>query len=217
MKRVFFIDYENVAYKGLEKIEKLNIQDTVIIYFNKYYYDEKLAESIKANVKKFAGKVESYNLYSPDKNAMDFLLCSHLGYMAGKYEAGQRFYIVSNDKGYRSSIAHIKKLVPGIEIEQISSLSDIYRVEQIRENVKVLLADYTNSKKVISTTVEIMEQAKNLADLHNYLSHRLPKDGEKIYNIILPYYFELNPEIKERRDAIDAHMRKKEEAKESIG
>lgn len=201
MKRVFFIDYENIGPRGLDKIEKLNIQDTVILYFNKYYQDEKLADSVKERMKKFAGAVKSYELYAPDKNALDFVLCSHLGYMAGKYEAGQKFYIVSNDKGYRAAIGQVKQIAPGIEIEQISSLGDINKTEQIREHVRELLKDFSSSKKVISTTTEVMTHAKNLKDLHDYLAHKLPKDGQKIYGIILPYYLELNPELKEYREA----------------
>ena len=193
-------------------INRLSLHDTVVVFINQYYKKNNLNNAVFNQLKNFTGKTEIKKFHSPDKNALDFQLCTYLGYMAGKFEYGQRFYIVSKDKGYRSAIDMAKSLVPGIEVEQISGFNDIKNAEDLRKRVSEVLCRKYNSRKVISRTCEVMTQAENLKDLHDYLSHQLTKDGEDIYTLVKPLYLELHPDISEKiKSRENAEIRKEDE------
>ncbi len=92
----YFIDYENVKNLGLEGIEGLSENDTVIIFYSQnantitFETHKKLLAS-KANI-----VFEKVNIGY--KNALDFQLASYLGYFIGKtgeYEA--TYNLVTND------------------------------------------------------------------------------------------------------------------------
>ncbi|MBQ8941035.1 MAG: hypothetical protein IJ062_04300 [Firmicutes bacterium] len=92
----YFIDYENVKNLGLEGIDGLSENDTVIIFYSQnantitFETHKKLLAS-KANI-----IFEKVNIGY--KNALDFQLASYLGYFIGKtgeYEA--TYNLVTND------------------------------------------------------------------------------------------------------------------------
>ena len=92
----FFVDYENVKNLGLDGIETLSEEDTVIVFYSQnantitFETHKKICAS-KANV-----VFERVNVGL--KNALDFQLSSYVGYIIGKTEEyDAAYHLVTND------------------------------------------------------------------------------------------------------------------------
>lgn len=181
MKRFFLIDVENVGKAGLEGVDKvINCEDKVIM-FHAMIHSYKISEALMERVRMKAGVTEEVNMYMHTKNAMDFQLCTYLGYLVGENGTGGKYYIVSQDKGYQAAIEFIKSKFPEVIIEQVSNIKDIADAIDIIEEVKKLLPGY--SKKAISVVCTAICSTSDRRDYHNYLGSHLCKNGEELYNI----------------------------------
>lgn len=103
-------------------------------------------------------------------NALDFQLCSELGYRIGKYGSEVKYVIVSNDKGYDSIIDYWYKR--GIIIERIAPVSSSKDKMRKNNNFLVLVKDkstYINilvskgfNKRLAHNVISYIESHKNL-------------------------------------------------------
>ena len=100
MKMIFLVDGDNNIGTGLEGIDMLSEQDTVLIFYQKTGLAlskiQKLCAGTKANVQ----YVESVR---GGKNAIDFQIITELGVLVGRRETDYA-YVISQDKGYAASI-----------------------------------------------------------------------------------------------------------------
>lgn len=186
MKRVFLIDVENVGVKGLSSIERTVSNRDKVIVFHSYIHGDDISESIMEKIRNKAGVYEVIKTYTHTKNAIDFQICTYLGYMVKQEITGTTYYVVSSDKGYQASLEFLKKLEPAAKIKQISSTLEVAEEIDAIAEIKNILSGF--SKKAISVTTTAMQCTDSLSDYHNYICLKLKDDGPKIYNLTKELY-----------------------------
>lgn len=107
MKKIFFIDFENVGLNGLIGIEYLGEDDCVLIFSGQK--SPKLSLEDANRIYNSAVKVDIYINSLSRKNAIDFIISSYLGYYIGT-NAYDSYSIISKDKGYEPAISAIFEL-----------------------------------------------------------------------------------------------------------
>ncbi|WP_124101190.1 PIN domain-containing protein [Ruminococcus sp. Marseille-P6503] len=93
----YLIDFENVKSKGLNGIEHLCENDRVIIFYSEN--SDTISFDMHMKVMATPASVEYLKVRVGGKNALDFQLCSMMGFIAAK-EIYRYIFIVSNDKGF---------------------------------------------------------------------------------------------------------------------
>lgn len=101
----FYIDFENLHYRGLLGIDKLPKSDKVFIYCREpdkshilSFFSDKLL-NIRAGI-------EYRFITDLTKNALDFVLISDL---ASEYRKGNVCFVISKDKGFDAAIHNLQK------------------------------------------------------------------------------------------------------------
>ena len=178
MKRIFFVDYENVWERGLESIENIESTDRIVM-FHGHQRTRKITENVYQKLKQCAGCVEYVDLEMRTKNSMDFEICTYIGYLVGKYGTNTEYIIVSGDKGYDAAIEFIRKKEPDAKIKRIGSTKEAVDINELRAKVSDLLHD--EPRKVKSFTTEAMYKEETLKDYHDHLNSVLPQTGSMIY------------------------------------
>lgn len=190
MKRIFFIDIENVGNNGLKRIESLVQTDKLILFHGQHYHSERVSDKIMNHLRAMTGEVEIVSLQSYTKNAMDFQIVAYLGYLVGLNEAETKYYIVSGDTGYDAAIEFFHNKMPHVSIERIPSVGESIDREEVRKQVEDILSNY--AKKAIKVTTDAICATKNLKDFHNYLNSKLRDNGEKIYPLVKDLFMNLH-------------------------
>lgn len=119
---IYLIDYENVGEKGIEKVENINKEDIVVLFFNN---SSKITLKTIKDLNDTECRIELYSLGQKGKNALDFELVSYLGYLI-KENPKDNLIIISKDKGYNFAIDfwnNEKKIENKIQIQE--SISNI--------------------------------------------------------------------------------------------
>lgn len=115
-----FVDYENVHHKGLEGLNIISGEDTVIILSNSSQM-EGLTKLVETTYRSVRDQVYIYEADVGSSNALDYQLlgrvCSKI-----KSEPEQRYFIVSNDRGFMCVFDLIEAM--GVLIDLASSVSD---------------------------------------------------------------------------------------------
>lgn len=173
MKRYFIIDLENVGKHFTEGIEALTMEDTLIVCHNRVVGH--LSKEIQDKLYHTKATVKMLEIYNHTKNAMDFCLCTQLGYLISEEGNKAKYYIVSNDKGFEASMDFVKSLNSNVTVKRITSLkaeqeSIMYQEEEKRMLVS-LLPEY--NKKAVGIAQRCLDNAKSMADYHNLLQKNL--------------------------------------------
>ena len=121
MKRVLYIDFENVSRAGLSGIARLTKNDLVRIFLGPKCSKMSLIDADM--VFHCDATVELITNDQIGKNALDFIIMVHLGYDIAK-KAGHAFYIISNDKGYDPAISEMKSMT-GSTIERLPNVDAV--------------------------------------------------------------------------------------------
>lgn len=189
MKHIYLIDKENTGNRFLKGIENLKNEDMVIVF----HYEQagsinQLVLSALANTK---ASVEIRKMNTHTKNAMDFQICTYLGYLYGKYRNKAQYHIVSNDKGYEAAIEFLKMHIdPNMDVDIMPSISHDKIVEKASaELIRTILIDFPN--KVVNKVTAGIKTSKDTNDFHTFLQKNLNKDCQKIYNMVKPHYMEI--------------------------
>ena len=99
MKMIFLVDGDNNIGTGLQGIDLLTAEDTVLVFFGK--------GQTLANVKKLCAGTKAQVQYLESvkggKNSLDFQIITELGVLVGRGEADFA-YVISQDKGYEAAI-----------------------------------------------------------------------------------------------------------------
>ena len=125
MMNYYLIDLENVRKNGFLGIESLSEKDRVIIFYSDHA--DSIPIDLHFQINASPAKFEFRKVMVGSKNALDFQLCSHLGYLisyALRWKKTSSFYIVSNDAGYNVLINYWKDF-------DVS----VYRVANFAKNV----------------------------------------------------------------------------------
>lgn len=105
LKRIFYIDYENVTSNGFNGCENLTKQDKIIIFAGGG------ADGIGRDAAKILlytkAKIEIINVQVGMKDALDFQLVTHISNQCKKKNV---YYILSKDKGYDFAVYMLNRL-----------------------------------------------------------------------------------------------------------
>ena len=166
MKRYFFIDKENTGNRFLKGLKDLTKQDTIILFHCEQQGDIK--NDVLLALTNTKASIEIKKMHTHTKNAMDFQICTYLGYLYQSNGNRAKYYIVSNDKGFDASIEFIKNhLDPKAPIERIGC--DMNLNPETEENMLESILKGKFKKKVINKVRNGMMESKNRGDFHNYL------------------------------------------------
>ena len=121
MKRILYVDFENVSSAGLNGILKLTKNDEVKIFLGPKCSKMSLIEA--ESVLHCDATVELIKNDQIGKNALDFIIMVHLGYDIAK-GTGDFFFIISNDKGYEPAI-HEMQSMTGDVIERYPDIEHV--------------------------------------------------------------------------------------------
>ncbi len=151
MKRVFYIDFENVSQFGLKGVLKLTKQDMVRIFLGPKCSKMSLIDA--DTIFHCDATVELITNDQIGKNALDFIIMVHLGYDIAK-KSGQAFYIISNDKGYDPAISEMKSMT-GAVIERVPDVESVLSKGEVKSGLfgflrkKQVVEDNTTTHEVI--------------------------------------------------------------------
>ena len=202
----YLVDYENVNKAGLNGVSKLSENDVVCIF----YTDN--ADSISFGLHKRLNESQATIIYkkveSSIKNALDFQLSTHLGYIIHENaDNPYNYFIVSNDKGYdvlihfwknKANIQFASNVVktneqtsepekPVIESSENSKpIAKPQSLSGLAQAVKELTGDSKNAEKI----AKMIEKYKTKLGIHNALVKAFPsknnQTASKIYSQIKP-------------------------------
>lgn len=103
MKMIFLVDGDNNIGTGLQGIDLLTPEDTVLVFYGK-------GQSL-ASVKKLCGETQAQVQYLESvkggKNSIDFQIITELGVLVGRGEADFA-YVISQDKGYEAAMSALR-------------------------------------------------------------------------------------------------------------
>lgn len=192
----FLVDYENVNVAGLDGITKLSEDDVVIIFYSENA--EILTFGMHKKINESKAEIKFQKVAVPEKNALDFQLCSYLGFLIRDVMSNENiYYIVSNDKGYTVLPNYWKK--KGFEVKVVSNLKkDSDPVTQVVKPVEVkIIAPQTELEKVLSKILpnktdiaeveKIIKNSKTKCDVHNNLVAKFQEKGKEFYQSIKPF------------------------------
>ena len=184
---IYLIDYENT--KNLSGVKNLSDSDKVIIFYSKN------ADSLSFETHLELNNAKAEIIYKKadvgGKNALDFQLCTYLGFLIREYIAeNENFYIVSKDKIFSYLLEFWKKEM-SIEIELIPSLSadNADSPEKIKQSGEEDLINKLKRKlpksddSEISAICDIINESADISILNIRLT-KLLKDGKKVHDII---------------------------------
>ncbi|MDU6995925.1 MAG: PIN domain-containing protein [Terrisporobacter othiniensis] len=156
MKRYFLVDMENVHFNGLLGIGSLTENDTIILFLtSQCKKDYGMIDLYKS---KYKCNILTMDVECGGKNALDFQLVSYLGLIIGDNKNQGEYYIVSKDKGFKSSINLLSncskcrlKLIPFI-----GALSKHYKESCMENIIKILNKQFSKKKTSFSITAILM-------------------------------------------------------------
>lgn len=103
MKMIFLVDGDNNIGTGLQGIEALTAEDTVLVFYGK-------GQSL-TSIKKLCGDTRAQVQYLESvrggKNSIDFQIITELGVLVGRGEADFA-YVISQDKGYEAAMSALR-------------------------------------------------------------------------------------------------------------
>lgn len=154
----YLIDFENVRTDGVKKLDEIKDGDTIAIFYSENC--KNITLDVIENLTKFNVRINCFKAKLGTKNALDFQLASYLGYIIGQGGAEEKYYIVSNDKGY-DCICDFWK-------EQGKPVCRISFAETTKEAVSVPIVQKSSAKKKKSKVPA--SDLATLEEIKKYLS-----------------------------------------------
>ncbi|MBR0281184.1 MAG: hypothetical protein IJQ81_06290 [Oscillibacter sp.] len=104
----FLVDYENVHANGLNGISGLSEEDTVIIFYSEKA--ETMTFGLHRRLNESKAQISFQRVSTGGKNALDFQLCTYLGYLiCQNAQSLAAYYIVSGDSDYEALTVYWKR------------------------------------------------------------------------------------------------------------
>lgn len=95
--KIYLVDFENVKSKGLQGIDNLTENDTVIIFYSEN--SDTINFEMHQKVLTSKADIEYFKVNVGGKNALDFQLSTLLGYLVAK-DTYTNIFVISNDRGF---------------------------------------------------------------------------------------------------------------------
>ncbi|MCR5639618.1 MAG: hypothetical protein K6F97_12390 [Lachnospiraceae bacterium] len=118
MRRVFFVDYENVDTNGLDGLSRLTSQDQIYIYYSEAH--SRMSFGLHRRICESKSEFIYRKIKDKSKNALDNELMREAENVICDKKTD--YYIISDDKGYSSFVK--KKVVSGFKVDQYPTISE---------------------------------------------------------------------------------------------
>jgi hypothetical protein len=122
MKRVFLMDYENTAVRGLYGISELGLGDKVVVFCSNENIKRALCDLLRVYEERQV-EIRVHLLKKRAVNALDFMITTYLGFEVSMEEE-KEIFVISADKGYESAIDMAHELSNGIFVGFHESIYD---------------------------------------------------------------------------------------------
>ncbi len=140
MKRVFFVDYENVDTNGLDGLTRLTSQDHVYIYYSEAH--SRMSFGLHRRICESNSEFYYRKIKDNSKNALDNEIMREANDVIS--EKNTDYYIISKDKGYHSFVN--KKVLAGYKVDQFPTISETNKAK--KEALKKIIEErLVNDKK----------------------------------------------------------------------
>lgn len=202
----YLVDYENIRADGLKELGRVKEGDAVILFYSEQC--KNISLDIVESMVRLNVQFSCFKVITGTKNALDFQLSSHLGYLIGKFGENAEYYIVSNDKGFDCLCEYWKKLnksvkrivfqkqEPQIKVEAKKVTKTSEKKSKVKESdiasieeIKSLLTDEDEPDEVL----KIFNQYKTKQAICNGMAKYF-KDSKRVSAI----YKKLKPLLKEK-------------------
>lgn len=170
-ERYYFVDYENVLQSGLNGIDKLTENDKVVIFYTPT--NETLTFAMYKKMTRCNADIELYRIASGGKDALNFQLCTFLGYVIGNSPETE-CYIISDDKSYEYMVSFWKD-----RNVDVKTSPNIFKVIHQQVNVPAPESDFDKAVKPLNLSET---DKQKLLDIYN--SAMLFDDATKIRQYI---------------------------------
>lgn len=142
---MFLVDGDNHINTGLQGIEMLSPEDTVLIFYGK----GQTIPNLQKLCAQTQAKVQFLESVKSGRNAIDFQIIVELGILVGRGEA-DFIYIISQDKGYEAAVsvlyaryAHtFREVALRSSIEDCARAAFLLRTSSKKELAKAMLQQY---------------------------------------------------------------------------
>lgn len=115
-RKFFLVDYENFQWNGMYSDKKCAIDaKSIIVYFIGNQKKIKFSKSIP----NFQERAYYYRNVINEKNSVDVVIGTFLGYLATSFEKNVKIYIVSKDRDYKSVVTYWQN--HGLNVELLSA------------------------------------------------------------------------------------------------
>lgn len=151
----FLIDFENVKLDGVKDLKGVQEGDAIIFFYSEQCKNVTL--DLVQDMLTLKLQYNSYKVKVGTKNALDFQLSSHLGFLIGQLGSDANYYIVSNDKGYDCLCSHW--------VEQGISVERVLLKEEKKTSAKTSKTTTTSTKtksKVKASDIATIEEIQKL-------------------------------------------------------
>lgn len=187
----FLVDYENVNVSGLDGVSNLTENDTVIIFYS--INADNLTFDIHRKIIESRATFKFQKILLKEKNALDFQLCSYLGYLIRDTGTAENiennYFIVSNDKGYSVLPDYWKKF--GFNLKIVSNLlqNEVISPQPLRSfgNLENELNKILPDKNILPIVLRIINDAETKVEVNSLLCKNFTSQkGGEIYRTIKP-------------------------------
>ncbi len=151
MRRVFFVDYENVDTNGLDGLSRLTSQDQIYIYYSEAH--SRMSFGLHRRICESKSEFIYRKVKDKSKNALDNELMREAENVICDKNAD--YYIISEDKGYSSFVK--KKVVSGFKVDQYPTISETNKKKKddLKKTIKArLVSDKKQSYKLDENDIE---------------------------------------------------------------
>lgn len=184
MKKVFFIDTENVgcSFTQQNAVRKLTTSDVICVFHNKIRGKD-LSKAILSALSNIKATVKKVYLESANKNAMDFGIMMKLGQLMQENGNTCEYYIVSNDRAYEVATDIARSNGITTKVRRIPTLDYAFdeegRIREEEERIRQLLPE-KYSKRVVKTVQQGFDASESMADFIVFIHHHLWYDRKDI-------------------------------------
>lgn len=158
-RKVFLIDYENTAIRGLRGIDELESGSKIVIFCS----SESIMTALESILKVYEEKgidIKLHFLTKKGNNALDFMITTYLGYEISKEDVNE-IYILSKDRGYSSALELAKSLKENVKIGFEENIYFcLHEEEKIQTSKETLYNEEISIKQIIDNAVINIEKSK---------------------------------------------------------
>ena len=183
MRRVFFVDYENVDTNGLDGLSRLTSQDQIYIYYSEAH--SRMSFGLHRRICESKSEFIYRKVKDKSKNALDNELMREAENVICDKNAD--YYIISEDKGYSSFVK--KKVVSGFKVDQYPTISETNKKKKddLKKTIKArLVSDKKQSYKLDENDIERIASMIMNAEDKSELNRSLQ---QMFYNEDVKYIF----------------------------